>query len=134
MSEEKTDESDHQKPRFYEHIDWKIFTLIIVLVILSFFAGMMVDIPQKNNILLPENQISVERCQQQYCIDYASGVTDQVVSYINQFILNCTPSNPEAFVMLDSSGNREIGTMLRCNLTNGNSSYLPLQYSPRGVR
>ena len=66
----------------------------------------------------------VKDCKENYAPSYAKGVVDQTLRHVNQFILNCTPTNVEAFVMVAPVTNKPIGTIFRCN-----ESLLPLRFA-----
>ena len=54
---------------------------------------------------------------------WQDGFNDNYISNIADYIKDCTPANPEAFVWVDLQG-KENGVLLKC----GNSTY-PLKYS-----
>lgn len=111
---------DAEEKRQKDGVDWGVvgkLCLIFLVVIFSFVAGTF------SNEYKGENQC-VSECKNVYAPNYAAGVVDQYLRHMNAFILNCTPTNVEAFVLADPATLKESGTMLRCN-----ESILPVKFA-----
>src|SRR3990167_6056863 len=84
------------------------FVVALVIAVFSFTAGAY------SHEWNGEAAI-VKDCKENYAPSYAKGVVDQTLRHVNQFIINCTPTHVEAFVMVAPVTNKPIGPIFRCN-------------------
>lgn len=84
-------------------IDWKV---VVAIGMACFFLGYMATVYESNKEATDE-QLKA----------YEIGFFNTFLGNVNAFILNCTPSNVEAFVWV-SLDNKPKGTILRCVATN----------------
>ena len=122
MEEENNDipQIEGKKPVY----SWNQAGLIFIALLITFLAGMYLT-PQDS--FLDSGMMQISECKNSYARSYGAGVQDNLIRTMNSFIENCTPSNPEAFIRGDVQGNIK-GVLLRCNSTEGNISYLPVDY------
>src|SRR3990167_9651468 len=104
-------EEDEQEKDDGVKVDWYPiiqFVVACLIAVFSFTAGAY------SHEWTGEAAI-VKDCKENYAPSYARGVVDQTLRHVNQFILNCTPTNVEVFVMVAPVTNKPIGPIFRCN-------------------